>query len=363
MDIDSIREQIRHIEEEISKTPYHKGTEHHIGRLRAKLARLRDRIVEKQTKKSGGGGTGFAVKKFGDATVTLVGFPSVGKSTLLNKLTNAKSPTAEYAFTTLTVIPGMMRYKGASIQILDVPGLIEGASKGSGRGREVLSVIRGSDLILIIGERGKENFQFNRINKELYLTGVRINQEPPKVDIKKTLRGGLKINYTAKQNLDYGTIREIAKEFNLINAEISVKEDLTLECLIDAFAQNRVYIPALYLVNKNDQLNSQREVSQPQQLLQISAKKGLGIENLKEAIWQKLKLVRIYLRRDNKTTDYNKPLIMQQNQTLQEAALEISSEFAKNKKGAKIWGPGAKHPGQQVSLSTKVQDEMEVLFL
>jgi ribosome-interacting GTPase 1 len=78
----------------------------------------------------------------GDARIALVGFPSVGKSTFLSKITKTKSEIAAYSFTTLTAIPGVLEYGGAEIQILDLPGIIEGASEGKGRGRQVISAAK-----------------------------------------------------------------------------------------------------------------------------------------------------------------------------------------------------------------------------
>ncbi|KPJ70334.1 hypothetical protein AMJ51_02245 [Microgenomates bacterium DG_75] len=118
MEIDS---KIRAIKEEIRRTPYHKGTEHYIGHLKAKLAKLKKQKAQVRAK---GKGEGFAVKKSGDATVVLVGPPSVGKSSLLNKFTGAHARIEEWPFTTLKVIPGMLQYKGAHIQILDLRKII-----------------------------------------------------------------------------------------------------------------------------------------------------------------------------------------------------------------------------------------------
>ncbi|MDD2532774.1 MAG: 50S ribosome-binding GTPase, partial [Candidatus Methanomethylophilaceae archaeon] len=136
----TIEEQIKELEEQISNTKYNKATEAHIGKLKAKIARLQE---EDEKRKSSKGPTkGFYVKKAGNATVALVGFPSVGKSTLLNQLTGAKSEIGAYHFTTLDVVPGVMEYNHAKIQILDMPGLIKDASRGKGRGREVIAAAR-----------------------------------------------------------------------------------------------------------------------------------------------------------------------------------------------------------------------------
>ena len=86
-------------------------------------------------KGSGGGGEGFEVAKNGDARIGLVGFPSVGKSTLLTKLTGTFSEVAQWEFTTLTCIPGVIHYNGAKLQLLDMPGIIEGAKDNKGRGK------------------------------------------------------------------------------------------------------------------------------------------------------------------------------------------------------------------------------------
>lgn len=63
----------------------------------------------------------------------------MGKSTLLCNLAGVYSEVAEYEFTTLTTVPGVIRYKGAKIQLLDLPGIIEGAKDGKGRGKQVIA--------------------------------------------------------------------------------------------------------------------------------------------------------------------------------------------------------------------------------
>jgi ribosome-interacting GTPase 1 len=95
------------------------------GTLKAKIAKLKSELINGPGGKSAGSkdaGRGFDVTKSGDTRIGLVGFPSVGKSTLLTALTGTRSEAAAYEFTTLTCIPGTMKYKGARIQVLDLPG-------------------------------------------------------------------------------------------------------------------------------------------------------------------------------------------------------------------------------------------------
>ena len=145
----TILAKIADIEAEMSRTQKNKATEGHLGLLKAKLAKLRREITD-GPKKSGGGEDGFDVKAAGDARVGLIGFPSVGKSTLLSKLTGTYSEAADYEFTTLTCIPAVYNYKGTKVQLLDLPGIIEGASEGKGLGLRFLRHIERNSILLFL---------------------------------------------------------------------------------------------------------------------------------------------------------------------------------------------------------------------
>jgi hypothetical protein len=355
-------ERIKEIEEEIRKTPYHKGTEHHIGKLKARIARLKEEQIEKTFKARSGGGGGYAVKSTGDATVVLVGPPSVGKSTLLNKLTNAESKVGAYDFTTLNVIPGMLDYKGAKIQIFDVPGIVSGAASGKGRGKEVLAVARNADLIIIMVDV-KTIRLIPEIINELKEAGVRLNEKRPEVTIIKKPSGGIKVNSTTSFKLGYDTVRSLAGEFRLANAEIIIKEDITLDRLVDAFMSNRVYLPFLVLINKADlrQVNRINEVEELRPLL-ISAQSGKNVDTLKEEIWKRLGLIRVYLK-DGDNIDFNSPFIVKEGWSLKDMLENLAIRNKENLGSAKVFGPGAKYPGQEVSFTFVPQDETIVQFL
>jgi len=357
----TLQEQIEKIEKEIKETPYHKATEQHIGKLRAKLSKLKTKKLESATKGKGGG-AGYAVKKQGDATVVLIGPPSAGKSTLLNKLTNAKSKIAPYEFTTVSVIPGMMEYKNAKIQILDVPGLLEGAEEGRGKGREVMSVARGADLLLIMCDVDRVAL-FENIVNSLEKVAIRTNQVAPDVNIEKKVKGGIIIHSNVKQELGKVTIKEVANELGIKNAEITIKEKLSIEGLIDAFSTNRIYVPAIFVVNKVDLKKQLTVNSQQLTVIYVSAKKGTGLSKLREEIWDTLKFVNVFLVKDDEKPSKNNPLIMKSGQTLRQVAEKIGNEFVEDKIGAKIWGPGSKYPGQETSLSRSVVEGMQVRFI
>lgn len=354
----SIEEKIAQIEKEIRETPYNKASQHHIGRLKAKLAQLRESLESRGGK---GKGSGFAVKKSGDATVALVGFPSVGKSTLLNKLTDAKSRVGAYDFTTVDVIPGTMFYNGLSIQILDIPGIITGAAKGRGRGREIISIIRNSDLVLILLDVFHPE-HLETIKKELYNAGIRLGQTPPKATIKKTTKGGIKVvSSVPLKKINEQTIREILNVNGIHSADVILHEDMDEERFIDAVMKNRVYIPYIIAINKADaaekeKIDEARKAACGEALL-ISAEKGENLEELKKKIYERLDFIRVYMRPHGGETDYSKPLVIKRNSTVGDVCDRLHKDFRKKFRYAIINGKSARFRDQIVGLDHKIEDE------
>ncbi len=352
----TIDDQIKEVENELKKTVYNKATSHHIGRLKAKLSKLHD--LEKKIPGSSYN-SGYNIKKSGDATITLVGFPSVGKSTLLNKLTNANSNVGSYEFTTLNVVPGVLEYNGASIQILDVPGLIRGASSGKGRGREVMTVIRNSDLVLFL----LDIFQLNHLDilyQELYNFGIRIDQRKPDVVIKKKSNGGIQINSTVEiKNIDNETIKSILDEYKIHNANILIRENISIDQLIDVITQNRSYIPSMIVINKidlaTDNLIKEAKQKIPNSIF-VSANNSENLEDLKKELYNKLEFIHVFLKPQGKNADFDDPMIVLKNTTVRKICDRLHRDFIKKFRYAYIWGNSAKHPGQRVGLDHILMD-------
>jgi len=358
----SIDDDIKQIEDEIRRTPYNKATSHHIGRLKAKLARLRERKLAKATATATGKGTGtgFDIKRAGDATVAMVGFPSVGKSTLLNRLTNANAEVASYDFTTLRVIPGTLHYKGTRIQILDVPGLIQGASYGRGRGKEVISALRNADLILFILDITNNAVKQHEIlARELYNSGIRINSRPPNVSIHKLSRGGIRIESTVEVDEDF--IRAVLTEYRIHNAEVIIRErePITPEEFIDAVIGNRKYLDAITVINKIDltepsMLESIRK-RYPDAVF-ISAEGNINLEALKERIYAALGFIQIYMKPQGAPPDMHNPLVLRRYSTVADACAAIHRDFLAKFRYAQIWGRSVKYAGQRVGLTHVLAD-------
>ncbi|MGA2875034.1 MAG: GTP-binding protein [Nitrososphaerales archaeon] len=355
-----IPEKIKKIEDDIHRTQVNKKTEHHVGLLKAKLAKLK-REQEEQASRGGGSQVGYDVKKTGDATVVLVGLPSVGKSTLLNRLTNAKSKVAAYQFTTLTVVPGVMDYRGARIQVLDLPGIIEGASTGKGLGKRVLSVARNADLILFIADVFQPE-AVSVLRKELRHIGIRADERPPNVVIESTSSGGISVSVQTKlTKISEELIKDILRVYDMNSARVMLREDITDEQLVDVLLGNRVYIPSLTVMNKVDLVNAGfiNEISKKvrYKFVPVSAEANVNMNALKEEIYKRLDFIRVYMKPRGEEADMKEPLIIKNGSNVLDVCNKLHRRMKDDLRYAQIWGSSVKFGGQKVGMTHKLMDE------
>jgi small GTP-binding protein len=278
----------------------------------------------------------------------LIGFPSVGKSTLLTKLTGTFSEAAAYEFTTLTCIPGVYNYKGTKVQLLDLPGIIEGAKDGKGRGRQVIGVARTCTCILIVLDVVKPLTHRRLIEYELEGFGIRLNKKPPLITIKRKDKGGINVIKAVGLELTHmspETIITICKEYKLSNADVYFKQDATMDELIDVIEGNRIYVPCIYVLNKIDQISIEELdiIDKCPHYVPISAKDEWNFDELMEKIWEYLDLIRIYTKPKGQIPDYDAPVIIKRNATILEFCNSIHKGLAKEFKHALVWGTSAKH--------------------
>ncbi|KAM0804636.1 GTP-binding protein [Usnea florida] len=358
----NITEKIKEIEDEMRRTQKNKATEYHLGLLKGKLARLRAQLLEPAPGAGSGGGSGFDVSKSGDARIALVGFPSVGKSTFLSKITKTKSEVAAYSFTTLTAIPGVLEYGGAEIQVLDLPGIIEGASEGKGRGRQVISAAKTSDLILMILDATKKAEQRALLEGELEAVGIRLNREPPNIYLKPKKAGGMKITFqNPPKNLDEKMLYNILRDYKMLNCEVLVRdENATVDDFIDVIMKDhRKYIKCLYVYNKIDSvsLDFLDKLAREPHTVVMSCELDLGIQDVVERCWQVLQLMRIYTKRKGEEPDFNEALIVRNKSSIEEVCDQVHRTLKETFKYAMVWGASARHVPQRVGLSHVVADE------
>ena len=156
------RERIRVVRELISQLPDYKNGPY--ADLRKSLlaeieeTRVRSNAVHRDS---------IAVRREGAAQIALVGPPNVGKSSILQALSDIQIKTGDYAFTTLRPVPALTRIKGVLVQLVEIPGLIGGAADDRGGGRALLGVLRSADAIVFCARAGYPPDEMQAVREEL----------------------------------------------------------------------------------------------------------------------------------------------------------------------------------------------------
>jgi len=173
--------------------------------------RTRSRVVHRDS---------LAVRREGAAQVALVGPPNAGKSSLLQALSNIQIKTGDYAFTTTRPVPALTRIRGVLIQLVEIPGLLEGAAEGRGGGRALLGVLRGADAVVFCQDVSADMAALGAVRAELETAGIAC----PAI-----------VAATKADEADADAVARVARELpDLDVVPVSVLDEASLDALRDA---------------------------------------------------------------------------------------------------------------------------------
>ena len=246
---------------------------------------------------------------------------------------------------------------------MDLPGIIEGAKDGKGRGKQVIGVARTCTLILIVLDAMKPLTDKRIIERELEGFGIRLNKKKPDIILKRKEKGGISISKSmglTMTKMEDETIMSILKEYRISNADLTFKSDNSVDDLIDVIENNRIYVPCLYVLNKIDAISIQELdlLDKVPHYVPISAKDKWNFDELLLKMWEYLNLIRIYTKPKGQIPDYDAPVIINANHcTVGNFCEKLHKQLALEMKFAQVWGTSVKHNPQRAGKDHVLHDE------
>ncbi|MBR9678567.1 MAG: TGS domain-containing protein [Nanoarchaeota archaeon] len=315
-------DKIKAIEEAISLTPKHKGTEKLVGNMRRKISKLKEEIEKRSSVKKA---SQKGISKEGAAQVCFLGIENSGKSYLLNLITNKKVNSTPIPFETQKPEIGMYDHQGIKIQFLDFPSITPNLILRKD-GPYLMNLIRTTDLVLMTIKENLEE-EVKLIEEEFSKNKILFNKEEPEIKITKKGTGGFE--FIGEQYLE-GDLRHYKKVL-----------------------QKKKYNSAIIEVFGPITLEEFRRV-----LDNYSYKKMLVLqdfENAGQKIWDALELIKVYTKEPRKKRTVQ-PVAMPKGATVKDMAKKIHKDFIEGFKFARVWGDSADFPGQRVGLNHCLMD-------
>ncbi|MHA2244446.1 MAG: GTPase [Candidatus Hodarchaeales archaeon] len=367
LEASSIDEQISHLERFLGVCVKHKGVEKHLAMAKTKLKKLKAQKA-KLTLAKKGSGEKWLVPKGEDAQIAIIGNVNSGKSSTLNEIAQSEAAkVGSYPFTTVKPEVGSVTTKGARLQLVELPALVEGSVKGEMSGKLVLAGIRNADCVLITIDLSKDpEQQLQLILSELHSGKIRLNTPKPGITIEKVGSGNIQVfNEHFFEGEGKEAVIDIMRGNGYANANIRFHGPTTIDQFLDAMDKTISYIPAIIVATKGDFEGSKQNY---EKLLQFIAKSSLkfqviptsvlkreGFEGLEEKIFALLGKIRVFTR--NAIGDIaDRPIILKKGSTVENAVEVLSKKMLKFFRFTRIWGRSAKFDGEKVGLDRVLQD-------
>ncbi|MFC2143955.1 TGS domain-containing protein, partial [Candidatus Aenigmatarchaeota archaeon] len=192
---------------------------------------------------------------------------------------------------------------------------------------------------------------------ELHKAGFRLNQNPPQVVIRKKNMGGISAGSAIKlTKMTIDGVKSLMQEFKINNADVTIRENISQDQLIDVIMGNRIYVPAIVVGNKIDTTRDSEFLKKIKDCIPVSATRGTNIDKLKDMIWNKLGLIRIYMKQMGKAPDMEEPMIVKKGTSIKDICIKIHREFDEYFRFARVWG-SSKFEGQKIGSSYILKDK------
>lgn len=367
LEASSLEEKIERLERFISLVPKHKATENIVALNKTKLAKLRKQLEERKKKSVAKVVSPFSIKKEGIQIILLSDYyvPGVGKTSLLNYLTGA----AEEKIGRFNALPeiGIYNYKGIRFQIVDMPSLMEGASRGKGNGKEILAQVRACDLICICIDLSRDiDRQMNLILNELENADIKINKSPPPIDIEKTGSNNIQVFFLTKESKDHielsEKIKKVISETGIQNCIVKVYGDIRLADLYETLNPSVMYKKAIIIATKGDLPKTEQNFKKLKEkysnmfpiIIGSSVEKDVFPDNFGNMILNFLNKIKIYTMDADGVSD--KPLLLDKGAKVKDAAIKIHRTFVDKFEFATIIREGAKQKKKRVGLDYELED-------
>lgn len=365
----SPREKMEKMQEFLKYVPQHKGTLKLRGEIKRKIAIIRDDLEEKKRKGVGrsGGGPKLFIEKEGAAQIAILGDTNVGKSCLLQTLTNANVIVSPTRYCTREPVPGIMNYLDVQFQLVEAPAVMAGSANGRAWGLQTLGLARNADgLILMVDLSGNPVEQLELVLTELEKTRVLICKPRGRVDIDRRYAGTALRIIVIGRLLDT-TMREVEnllRNYKITDALVRISGDVTLDDVEDAIFESTIYKPALIVANKVDCPGAfsrlhilERHVNGKLPIIAVSCEQAQGLEKLGETLFKTLGIIRIYTKEPSSREPSGKPFTLKRGATVLDLAKSIHGEFVENFAFAKVWANRLVFSPQKVGLTFVLDDE------
>jgi uncharacterized protein len=292
------------LEKMLATIPKHKGTDHMQADIKRRIAKLKEGSQGKSSHRRGP--QLDHVEREGAGQVVLVGPPNSGKSSLLGALTNANAEVAEYPYSTVMPLPGMMSFEDVKIQLVDLPPISSEYSESW-----VYNAVRQADLCLLIldGSWGVQDLVDSVEEVILILEEhhIRLVQQREATD-------------------DELSVRELPCRIVLTRGDLGSYED-KIEGLCEYFS-----------------------------VLVTAPTDWAGLDLLRQQVFISLKLVRVYTKLPGQPADMTEPFVLPEGSTAIDAVRAVHRDFVDRLKYIRIWGSG-RFDGQQVPWTHVLADK------